>query len=505
MPRGFRAFVGLAATPMVWWSVLLLLFVATTRANAAKPPLGEGHLAFDGILIPWFVPSGMVTVLLFAGYLIGGAAVLVRLWLRPVDSARRWEVAALAVIALIGAPIGSVDHIRYAAYGRIAAQGGDPYSASPIDWAQGLDPITSAVQPPWQDDPSIYGPVGTAAFAVASVVGGDSLRDTVWVWQVIVVLAWLAVRWLLRRLSDDPEVHARIDVLWTLNPVVFGVVVLGAHVDVLAAAFVLAALVLMNRNSLATGVFVGAALSTKITYGVVLLAVVWAWRHVGLKEMRRNLFRLAGGVLLVTLPCYLVAGRHAFRQFTVAVGEFSDASPWSPVWRGLRQVLPEWAVATIVFAVAACLMILACWATVRVVQRRGLAREIACPAQRVAVVVTFALITSYLLFVPFAMPWFAVLTFALLPVLLRARWDRFLLVLSVLLALAHVPGRATGMSPRVEDWTLAFRSNVVPYLIWVCLAFLVHFVVGALRRSEPDGGVLLAAEESGDDAPRETA
>ena len=57
-----------------------------------------------------------------------------------------------------------------------------------------LDPVTSRVEEPWTTEPSVYGPFGTLLHGLSALVGGDSLRQGVWVWQVLVVLAWLAVR-----------------------------------------------------------------------------------------------------------------------------------------------------------------------------------------------------------------------------------------------------------------------------------------------------------------------
>ena len=66
-----------------------------------------------------------------------------------------------------------------------------------------------------------------------------------------------------------PPAAGRVDVLWTANPVVFGVGVLGAHLDLLATALALAAVVLAARRPVGRrGCCSGAALSTKVTYGV---------------------------------------------------------------------------------------------------------------------------------------------------------------------------------------------------------------------------------------------
>ena len=53
--------------------------------------------------------------------------------------------------------------------------------------------------------------------------------------QVVVVAAWLLVRWCRAGLVDEGE-RRPVDVPGTLNPLVFAVGVLGAHVDVLATA-----------------------------------------------------------------------------------------------------------------------------------------------------------------------------------------------------------------------------------------------------------------------------
>lgn len=82
----------------------------------------------------------------------------------------------------------------------------------------------------------------------AAAIGGTHLRLVVLAWQVVVVAAWLLVRWCLRRLVDE-ENAGRVDVLWTLNPLVFAVGVLGAHVDVLAIALVLTAFVGVGRSA----------------------------------------------------------------------------------------------------------------------------------------------------------------------------------------------------------------------------------------------------------------
>ncbi|MEP7192782.1 MAG: hypothetical protein ABI903_07940, partial [Actinomycetota bacterium] len=225
-------------------SFALLLLVAAAGPSAAKPGLGPRGWAPGNL--PVEMSSAVVTALLWTAYLLGALAVGLGLW-RGVGIGQSWVrlgtwlrahpwlwPVALGVLALLTAPIGSADHTNYAAYGRIEAQGGDPYLVAPITWAGGHDPVTSAVEPPWTMTPSIYGPFATALQTLSSLVGQDNLRQTVWVWQLLIVAAWLMVRFLVRRAAPDDVALRRVDLLWTANPVVFGVAVLGAHVDLIA-------------------------------------------------------------------------------------------------------------------------------------------------------------------------------------------------------------------------------------------------------------------------------
>ena len=269
-----------------------LLGVAVAGESAAVPGLGSA--AWHP---PWSFDtgpdSGTVALVLAVGYVLGAAGVLLGLWAVAGGarlSRRAGLVATLAVCAavLCVPPVGSGDHLNYAAYGRIAAAGDDPYVERPTSWRDGTDPVASASQPPWAGTRSVYGPVATAAQAMSSLVGGDSLRLTVWVWQLVVVCAFAACGWMLTRLAaraaapwsrcsgrTRPPPERACCVLWTLNPFVVGTAVLGAHVDVLAVAFALAAVSLTRHAPLLAGAAVGAAAAVKLPYVLV------AWRCAG--------------------------------------------------------------------------------------------------------------------------------------------------------------------------------------------------------------------------------
>jgi uncharacterized membrane protein len=397
----------------------------------------------------------------------------------------------LGVLALLTAPIGSADHTNYAAYGRIAAQGGDPYLVAPITWAGGLDPVTSAVEPPWTMTPSVYGPFGTALQALTSLVGHDNLRQTVWVWQLLIVAAWLTVRFLLRRAALDDVARGRVDLLWTANPLVFGVAVLGAHVDLVATALALGAVYLAARRPWAAGLVLGATVSTKITFGIVALAILWSWRSLERKDLVRNATALVVSSLVVVVPLHLWAGPHVFDQLAKASKGVSLATAWRPVVNLLSAVMPLDAARTVVSASSAVAIIVLVWVLARLVrprpesqlspslQKPAVTRQISAAQQtQSAMTATFVLTTAYALGAPYALPWYDLLTWATLPLMICTALDAILLARLTVMAMAYVPGRVVAMSSDVESLTLGFRKIMGPLAAWLVLLA----IVGAARR-----------------------
>lgn len=82
-------------------------------------------------------------------------------------------VGGVTAVTLVP-PMGSGDVLMYAAYGRVAALGQNPYVTTPADISRlGFDPVTSAVELPWQGTTSVYGPVATWLQEAASRIAGD--------------------------------------------------------------------------------------------------------------------------------------------------------------------------------------------------------------------------------------------------------------------------------------------------------------------------------------------
>ncbi len=468
-----------------------LLLVGVLGEGAATPPLGPRGWAPGSL--PWELTSAWTTAVLVAAYVLGAAAVARGLLRPPTRPWPWWGVVGVGAAVLLTEPFGSADHTNYAAYGQIALHGGDPYAVPPAAWHGGSDPVTSGVQPPWRDTPSVYGPVATAVSAAAAWAGHDNLRQVVWCWQVVVVLSWVAVRALARRLSTDA---VRVDVLWSANPVLVGAAVLGAHVDVLATALAVGALVLAcGRARTAVvlgGLVLGLAVSTKVTYGVVGAGLVIGWLVVahrgrrareplpdplGLREVITRSALLAASALAVAVPLHLAAGPDVFARLSAARSSVSYATPWHLLVESLGDGGPGSPARSLVLVLST----LACLGFAVVLWRltRGLAPPtVLGQAGRATAVLTVA----YALGAPYSLPWYDALAWATVPVLALGVTDVALVARGVVLALAYVPGRAVGVAPDVDALMLGYRTSLAPWLLLLVWAGVIAAAVRPPRR-----------------------
>ncbi|WP_233149885.1 hypothetical protein [Kineosporia sp. A_224] len=529
-------------------SVLGLAGTAALGDSAAVPGLGPGT-----VLPPWDVAAGpssaLVTALLAVAWTLAAATVLLGLvalrrngfgW----DGRRTALLAAAAVLALVVVPpLGSADHLSYAAYGRIMATGGDPYVTAPDSWRGGGDPVAGAVQPPWQSTTSVYGPVATAAQTLAAVVGDGSLRRTVWAWQVLAGLAFLGTGLALDRLAvtlarrrrgpgagddaaDDDEAgddgnaraatghaRARVAVLWTLNPLLLGQLVLGAHVDVLAAAFAAGALALAVRRPFVAGALVAAAVATKAPFALVGLALVWGVRQLPRRQALGHLAIGALGAGLVLLPAHLWTGPNTYDQLQRASRFVSFATPWRLLVDQLDPLLGRGPVRSLVTPLAAVLAV-----ALAVLLARRVAALLASSGARSTPTPTWwpssggrstsearssvddppedgaamtrdavaaLAVTSlgWVLTAPYALPWYDCLAWLPLVLLASSGLDLAMLGRLWVLALAYVPGRVVGMSPDVEAFTLGFRRHAAPWLTLATLCWVVWWAAASWRAS----------------------
>ncbi len=172
-------------------------------------------------------------------------------------------------------PVGSGDVASYAAYGRIAALGYNPYTFLPSQLPGPHNPYTTLVSPKWQDTPSVYGPVATWTHLLAARSAGTRPWLTIWVLMIMVGAAFLATGYVLLRTAENP---VRAVLLWVANPLLIVELVMGGHLDALLALFAIAAIVVSRRctrpwHDLVVGLLVGVAGGIKINAVFVALAI----------------------------------------------------------------------------------------------------------------------------------------------------------------------------------------------------------------------------------------
>ncbi len=249
-PAGPAAAMGRAGLIAIGVSVGVTFAVAVAGPSVMEPAL-PGRAGVP----PWSLglhPSAYLVVALTAAGLAAGTLGLVLVlraarggWLVPARTLLVAGLLAAAALTLVP-PIGSSDHLSYAAYGRILVTGHNPYATTPAQLAALGDPIARSVQD-WSGTPSVYGPLATAIEALASLAGGNSVRLTVFMLGLANLAAFGVTGLLLYRMTrEHPARQLRAALLWTCNPLLLQVLVAGAHVDSQAVVFAVAAVAVVS-------------------------------------------------------------------------------------------------------------------------------------------------------------------------------------------------------------------------------------------------------------------
>ncbi|WP_396711146.1 polyprenol phosphomannose-dependent alpha 1,6 mannosyltransferase MptB [Microbispora sp. H11081] len=442
-------------------SILLTITIGALGPSAMVPAL-PGR--------PWqppyslgLAPGGHLVVALAAAALVLGAIGLTAALACParMPPTRTLVVAGCAAAAVLAflPPSGSADHLNYAAYGRMAVLGHDPYVTVPADLP--ADPVVGRVEE-WTRTPSVYGPVATALQALASLAGGESVRLTVFVMALVNAAAFIATGLLLHRAAaGDPVRQRRAALLWTANPLLVYELVAGMHLDTVAIAFVVAGLAARR------GVPLGLGVAVKATVGVVALGTAW--------ELRRNPRRLvlvAGLATLTVLVAYLLAGPHALDQLLNASKSVSLATPWKLAQRALQALFGPGAYRAWIQAGSVLLL-----AALAVLLLRGRPA-----ADREGPVVALAVAVAWLFATPYALPWYDGLGFALLAMVAWPGLEVFLVARLTVLSLAYLPARQADQ-PRDLGWLVdVVRAWVAPSLLLALTIALLWWAARSAAR-----------------------
>jgi hypothetical protein len=524
---------GVAATAV---SIVTTIVVAALGPSVMEPPL-PGRRGQP----PWSLvahPSGYLVVALTAAAIIAGALGLALL----MRAARRgWTVSprlvvglgllAAAVLAFLP-PFGSSDHLSYAAYGRMLVTGHNPYLTSPSMVARLGDPVAKAVED-WKTSPSVYGVLATGAQAVASLIGGTSVRLTVFVLSLLNLAGFAGTGLLLHRLAGgDRARQFRAALLWTCNPLLLQVLVAGEHVDSQAIVFgvgAVAAFGLALRRSAAgagarrcllpaaaAGAFAGLAFAIKLS--LILVPVGLAAACLFARPARSNpaqansaqagqrpaegaagrgtgWFRapavslLAGltvGFAVVAVVAVAIGGLTSVRSALSAGSYVAIGTPWRWVRAAISLASGETAADDIVKAAAVVAVLALAWlmlhrlpgpARLTPLERIGgpgadpwdAGSRAASLAARGALAFALAWLTAG----PYVLPWYDALAWALLPLLPWSAIDWFVLARTTSLAVGYLPARTVAM-PAGTGWLITIvRRGVTPSLLLIVAVLLV--------------------------------
>jgi alpha-1,6-mannosyltransferase len=493
-----RTALGRTALACIGTAIGLVFLTGLLGPSAAESPLpgGPGWLppySLDARPSPW-----LVTGLLLAAMLLGGAGLalsmraLRRGW--APDPRRLLAGSVLAAAAMVAVPpMGSADVLVYAAYGRLAATGADPYAQTAHDLAARGDPVGLSVEAPWQDTSSLYGPYGTAEQAVASLLGTDSTHATVFVLQLLGAVAFVVTGLLLLRLAglggDASETgdageaggtgRARAALLWSLNPLLLFVIVNAAHIDGFALVWAAAALVAVRRSPVLAGALAGVACGVKLSLALYVLALAWALRH----QPRRAAAMLAAAGTVVVAG-YLPIGLHGLDQLRAASRYVSFGSPWRLAVGPLEALLGSDRARSLIGLGAWVLLAVLAWLLARALPGRvgGIHPDrpdrleppepgaVQSSAVRAAAVLTFA----WLLSAPYSLPWYDAAVWLPFAVMTASAFDYLLLARTTVMACAYVPGRVVDLPHVLDLVTRNLRGTVAPVAGLVLLVLLVR-------------------------------
>ena len=251
-PRPAGGWLGPAALAAVSASVALMVATGAQRPSAAEVAVPTAYP-----WPPWAAathPSeALVAVSMWVAVLLGGGGVAlgllaVRRGWRPQPRILIIGSALAVATLLVIAPMGSGDMLDYAAYGRLAALGHSPYLVTPFSLKVAGDPIGTITPVIFEHDPSVYGPLETAAQWAASKLAGDSVAKTIFWLKLLNALAYLALVVALDRLlRGDSAQRVRAHLLWSINPLMLLAVMAGGHSDVLGTCLAVLALIAARR------------------------------------------------------------------------------------------------------------------------------------------------------------------------------------------------------------------------------------------------------------------
>lgn len=431
----------------------LCLVTGALGPSAVTITLGPRH----SLLPPWYLPDGIlhpnewfVSLMIWAAIAVG--AIGLRIALRALEDGWRprlrrlvWLGVGLITATILVPPLTSADVLMYAAYGRLQEIGRNPYEITPADIFRGqYDPVMHWVERPWEDTPSVYGPITSWTQVAANKLGGTNMHDIVFWLQLFsavpFVLCCLGVLFIAR--NAEPERQARAALMTIANPVLIWAVVAGAHNEALSVVFAVAGMIVIRKSPFLAGLAVGLGGCAKISIGIWGIAMLWAYRRQPLQ-----LLKICLGAAIPMVAAYGLWQPAALHQAVRNGGIISTGGWVNLIFSALVGLFTHASAKVIVGVLSYVLLILIVFMLSRVVPWQpapGIAagvdprKDPLTIALRTAMIIGFAWVTTSI----YTLSWYDLQIW--MPLALLAGWklDRLLVIRGAVLSASFVPGRA---------------------------------------------------------------
>jgi alpha-1,6-mannosyltransferase len=452
----------------------LTLLAGFLGPSAATLTLGPRH----SYLPPWYLPADVITpnewfvsILIWVAIILGALG----LWVGLRAIADGWRpkykrIFALGtVLSLLTScvpPMTSADVLMYAAYGRLQAIGRDPYDITPAEvFRSQFDPVLRWTERPWQDTPSVYGPITSWTQLIANKFGGENMHDIVFWLQVFSVVPFiLACAGAVMLAHGDPRRQGRAALLTIANPLLIWAVVAGAHNEPLAVMFAVAGLLFMRKNPFVAGLGIGLAGCAKVSIGLWGLAMLWAYR----REPKKAILLCLGTAVPMALA-YVLWQPTAFLQALRNGGYVSVGSWANPLYRLLDVFMTGSHAKIIVGVISYIGLIIIGWMLYRVVPwtpAPGLDKDADMQRDPLTIALRTALVLSvaWLITSMYTLSWYDLLAWIPLAVLAASKLDKIMVIRGAALSLAYVPGRAIDMGDALDFTATRMRDTVSPII-----------------------------------------
>jgi hypothetical protein len=462
-----------AAAVGIGSAILIMIVASAVRYSPAVPPppwsSGLPLLEIAGHLpVPATYAALWAAVALGGGGVIAGLAAVARGARFPAGLLLGAALVTVAVLAVLP-PAGSTDTLSYATFGRIAAEGHNPYVMTPYQLDRTGDPIGRLAVLIWGHRGSVYGPLATWEERAAAGLGGASAaRIVFWLklWNAIVFLG--LVFGLDRMLRSDPARRARAHLLWSVNPLVLWGVVASGHLQGMATAASFIGLAVLRRrrtqpgpgwlSALTAGVLIGVAADLLLYYLILGLALAWALR----RSPAALIAAVAGMGAVVAVP-YLSLGSPSLHALLARGGKTSADNFYQLFSKSFQHALP---------LSAELLVVLACG----VLAAALLARLPDAAGDLPAIQPALAIGVAWLFLWYYQLPWYDTMIIALLALYPASRLDYVVIMQLAAGSFAMMPGGNPFEPPL--GWLRTFSHAI--WFAWAPLVLLAAVVAVVL-------------------------